>query len=273
MPVVYVIHEPADRAFVERQLILALPALGFDRWVSSEMSRQGLRGEPSLPSLMAQSAAILVVVPASASMTNGSLDDVQAALGCPSPVIPLYLGKRNIEPPNAVLAMLDRVGGIDARAAADEAHPRELWRALAELLPPPRDSGPGGGMARYRDAHRLERAGVFRASYKAINRHDYNRADSLLTAFSDHLAHRPSPYPPGPARADLKALRKKRQFLLMRRYAAAALQFGTEDFEVQRQYAQALIELKNFEQAATVLTRLIEETTAAGDASGSKRAA
>jgi len=263
MPVVYVIHEPADRAFVEQQLILALPALGFDRWISGEMSPRR-NGEPSRPSLMAQSDAILVVVPESASMTNGSLDDIEAALSCPSPVIALYLGQRNIEPPNPVLAMLDRVGGIDARAM-EQAGPRELWRALAELLPPPRDTAPAAGtpsLATRIDWNEQVFSGLL---VEAINRHDYNRADSLLTAFSDHLAHRPSPYPPAAARADLKALRKKRQFVLMRRYAAAVLQFGTEDFEVRRQYAQALIELKNFEEAAIVLTRLIEETTAAGD--------
>lgn len=265
MPVVYVIHEEEDRAFVERQLIRPLPALGFDRWVSSATSPRGTSGERPVRPSMEQSAAILVVVPASGEVTNGFGDDVQAALGCPSPVIPVYLGKRNTEPPNPVLAMLERVGGIDAREARDQSDPRELWRVLAELVPPPAKTEAGLGVAEV--ATRIEwNEEVFSELLaEAINRNDYNRGDSLLSSFSDHIAHRPSPYPAGSARADLKALRRKRQFLLMRRYATAALRSGTEDFQVRRQYAQALIELKDFEPAASVLTRLIDEATAAGD--------
>ena len=49
MPVVYVIYEPHDRSFVEDQLIRPLPALGFDRWLSSGMLQQGPTGAPSIP--------------------------------------------------------------------------------------------------------------------------------------------------------------------------------------------------------------------------------
>src|SRR5207244_5779235 len=91
---------------------------------------------------------------------------------------------------------------------------------------------------------------------EAVGRHDYNRGDALVTAFSRHVTDGAYPYPEQYANADLGALRKKRQFLLMRRYASAVLESGTMDFKVRRQYAQALIELKEFDLAGSVLTRL-----------------
>jgi subtilisin family serine protease len=61
----------------------------------------------------------------------------------------------------------------------------------------------------------------------------------------------------------LKALRRKRQFLLMRRYAEGVQGSGSRDLQVRRQYAQSLIELKQFEEAIEVLTALIADTTPA----------
>jgi len=49
-------------------------------------------------------------------------------------------------------------------------------------------------------------------------------------------------------------------FPLMRDYAAAALHTGTSTFQVQRQYAQALIELADFDTAREVLGKLIAST-------------
>jgi hypothetical protein len=198
---------------------------------------QALNVKPSVPAAMAESAAILVVVPAAASMTKGSLTDVKAALSCPSPVIPLYLGKRNIEPPNPVLAMLDRVGGIDARAM-EQAGPRELWRALAELLPPPRDTAPAGGtpnLATRIDWNEQVFSGLLAEAIKPARLQPRRFAADRVLRIT--FAHRPSPIA-GARQSRSEGLEKERQFLLMRRYAAAALQFGTEDFEVRRQHAR-----------------------------------
>src|SRR5437773_2282647 len=93
MPAVYVIHTEEDRAFVEKRLIRPLPALGFDRWLTTAMFPQPASGLPLIQSAMTRSAAILVVVPASASVADAFCAEVQAALTCPLPVIPVYLGK------------------------------------------------------------------------------------------------------------------------------------------------------------------------------------
>ena len=44
MPTVHAIHTEEDRPFVEKQLIRALPSLGFDRWISSAMLPPDKRG-------------------------------------------------------------------------------------------------------------------------------------------------------------------------------------------------------------------------------------
>ena len=47
----------------------------------------------------------------------------------------------------------------------------------------------------------------------------------------------------------VKALRSKRQFLLMRRYAEAVLKSACNDFQVRRQLGQALIDEAEFRMA------------------------
>jgi subtilisin family serine protease len=265
MSTVYAIHTEEDRPFVEKQLIRALPALGFDRWISSGMLTPGTRGPESMQSAMKGTAATLAVVPASASVTQAFCDEVQAALSGRTPVIPVYRGKRNTEPADPLLAMLQRAGGVDASGAGGDSRAPGWWHALADLLPSAASSGPGGDSTD--NAQRIEwNEEVFSGFLAAaVARHDYSRADSMLTCLTDHIAHRGYPYPQNHARTDLKALRRKRQFLLMRRYAEAALKSGTQDFQVRRQYAQALIELKNFERAIEVLTGLVADATAAKD--------
>ena len=100
---------------------------------------------------------------------------------------------------------------------------------------------------------------------EAVHRHDYNRGVALLADLETHLAKRGSPYPAPDARTDLKTLRDKRQFLLMRLYAEAVLKSGTADARVRRQYGQALIELKEFAYAIEVLTEVVADTTPAKD--------
>jgi subtilisin family serine protease len=256
MALIYAIHSEEDRPFVEQHVIRALPPLGFDHWTSSAMLASDGRGLSLTQSAMKGAAAILVVVPASASVSQPYCDEVQIALSCRSQVIPIYRGRRNTEPADPVLAMLQRLGGVDASEADEGSRAPRWWHTLSDLLP--------SGASDEPDAEWNEDAfSGFLAA--AIAGHDYSRADSLIVAFENHIAGRTTPYPASSAKTDLKALRRKRQFLLMRRYAAAAQQSGTRDFQVRRQYAQALIELKDFDRAIKVLTPLVEEANAAKD--------
>src|SRR5205085_1919331 len=102
---VYTIHTKEDQSFVEEQLLRALPPLGFDRWITRSLS-------PS--SEMEDATVVLVVVPASASVTQAFCDEVQVALSGSAPVIPVYRGKRNTEPADPVLSMLQHAGCVDA---------------------------------------------------------------------------------------------------------------------------------------------------------------
>jgi hypothetical protein len=146
MPVVYLIHSPDDRAFVEKRLICPLPALGFDRWISGPMI--GPASGPSLPqAAIGRCAAILVVVPATASVSNEFRSEVESVLTCPAPVIPVYLGARNTTPPDPVLERLQKLGGLDARAAKEQPDPRELSNLLAPLMPRPRMAAESGHAA------------------------------------------------------------------------------------------------------------------------------
>jgi subtilisin family serine protease len=90
-----------------------------------------------------------------------------------------------------------------------------------------------------------------------LARHDYRTADRLIAALEQHVASRSTAYPALYAHRDLAVLRKKRQFALMRRYAAAVTRSGTNDMRVQRQHGQALIELGEFDAARTVLQAVV----------------
>ena len=266
MPAVYVIYSPEDRAFVEKRLICPLPALGFDRWISRQMSPMA-DGPLSSQSAMTRSAAILVVVPSTATVQKEFSADVEIALSCPVPVVPVYLGARNTSPLHPVLTSLQKLCSIDAKAAKEQSDPDELSNLLARLLPPPGVEVLRGGAEPDFAAPIGWNEELFSTLLAAaVGGHDYHRSDALIAALSRHLVDGAYPYGDQHANTDLATLRKKRQFLLMRRYASAVVDSGTIDFKVRRQYAQALIELKDFDAAMSVLTPLIEETTRAAHA-------
>lgn len=263
MSVVSVIHSEEDRGFVEKRLIRPLPALGFDRWLSAAMFPHSPSPQPVMASAMRSSAAFLVVVPASAAVTEQFCADVQAALTCSPPVIPVYLGKQNSEPPNPVLTLLQKLGGIDAKAAKQQSDPQELWSELARRLPPPTSVTSRQTAAEIAAPIGWNEDVFSRLLAEALGGHDDHRCDALVSALSRYVADGGYPYGDQHANVDLAALRKKRQFLLMRRYASAVIASGTTDFKVRRQYAQSLIELKEFDTAVSVLTPLIKETSEA----------
>ena len=179
-------------------------------------------------------------------------------------MLAVFLGQRNASPPNDVLTLLEKVPAVDARELVDDHQRRRLALALVDILAVPRS---GEKSATPRTAARVEWSEtVFSALLsEAVKRHDYNRGVALLKALEDHLAGRGAPYPSRHARTDLKALRARRQFLLMRRYAEAVLKSGTGDAQVRRQYGQSLIELRDFDHAIKVLTAVVADTTPAKD--------
>src|SRR5262245_50186382 len=108
MAVAYVIHSEEDRPFVEKRLIRPLPALGFDRWASRTLTLSATGSRAQQQSAMKSAAVILAVVPASASVNEPFRQEVEAALECFVPIVPVYLGSRNSTPRDAVLSKLEK---------------------------------------------------------------------------------------------------------------------------------------------------------------------
>ena len=138
---------------------------------------------------------------------------------------------------------------------------KTLWRSLADLLPSPGASGVADAADEGASLPWNEVA-FSRLLADAVARLDHHRSQALIAEFTRQVAAAGEPYPAEHARNDLKTLRRKRQFTLMRAYAAAALSAGTRDFTVRRQYAQSLIELGKFDTARQVLEQLVADVPA-----------
>ena len=262
MPGVFVIHTSADEAFVNDHVLPPLPALGFNR-------KQAMTPGPaaaSVGNVIRRCGAVLAVVPGRVTIEAPLRDLIVAARESGRPVI---LVPRCMEvlstadaadsrlPIDAALASLPAAdGGIPDTAGAIDDH--TLWRSLADLLPSPRTSSPSDRADAGERITWSERA-FSTLLADAVARLDYHRSRFLVAEFARHVTAEGKPYPDTPAQRDLGILRKKRQFTLMREYAAAALRTGTTDFNVRRQYAQALIELGEFDTARQVLDQLMAD--------------
>lgn len=256
MAAVYVVYLQDDRTFVKDWLLPPVAALGFDRWLTAAPLRY-----PDPAPLMERSAAVLVVVSARAPTSEPFAREADAALRSGAPVIPVYLIPPDPGTGSRTMRELAGRTAIDARTASA---PYELWPQLSRLLPlpafaPADDPDAGGGAVPWS----AEALSVLLA--QCMRRNDFDLGGVVVDALSRHARRRTTPYPAGSARTDLGLLRAERQFLLMRRYAAAVVGSGTTDFTVRRQWAQALIELKELDEAVDVLAALIEETTTARD--------
>lgn len=262
MSVIYIAYAAQDRPFVEERLIRPLPALGFDRWLSSGILEPNVAAAPSIALAMQESAVILVVVSASALASPRFLGEVEAALACKTMVIAVYLGEPGAVADYPILGELTKVAGINVPEPAAQFEPHDLWRKLAQLLPRPdsvKSFAELDKIATLAEWNEQIFSGLLKA---AVGRHDFSRGEALVNTFADHVKKRSDPYAATHVNADLDALKQKRQFLLMRKYASAA---GATDFKARRLYAQALIELKDFKRAEDVLLPLVEETTKAKD--------
>jgi len=238
VPAVYLIRLDDDVRFAEGPLLAPLASLGFDRLITAQ------------PSAIENAAAVLVVAPRRPERFEEIADEAAAALRSRTPVVVVQNPVGGSIPDE-----LRTAATIPRAAAADES---ELWRRLARLLKT--DATPEDEL---RDAGvplRWNEVAFSDLLADVARRSDYQSGSELLDAFVDHVGVRGEPYPAEAATTDLKVLRARRQFVLMSRYADAAIRAGSSDHTVRRQYGQALIELKQFGKAIDVLQHVADET-------------
>jgi subtilisin family serine protease/tetratricopeptide (TPR) repeat protein len=236
---VYVIHDPADRPFVESTLLKPLPSLGFDRWISSDTPTAS---EASV----ALCKAALVVVSSAAQRSETVRREAARCLKSTQTLVPVQIDDTVVDNVASGMSALPNVDRGD-----------EITRAFPGLLPPLEDA----------DESATSELGIPIAWSEGIfsqyltdvmTRHDFNRGEALMKRLDRHLQQRKQPYGAAEAKADLKTLRRKRQFRLMEHYASMVLASGTRDFQIQRQLAQSLIEGGKLDRAVPVLERIVD---------------
>ena len=255
MATIYVIHDPADRAFVESTLLKPLPSLGFDRWLSPDVpgSPAPVRGTLAIESC----AVAVVVVSAAARRSETVRHEAGLALKATQAVIPVQLDETDPDDVAEGLGALPKIDPGDAITRAAVPMWKRLRDGLPELLPPvdawvetfPSKAGIAIGWNEEIFSEYLQ---------AALTHHDFNRGESLIVSLQRHLAEQPYPYAATHARNDLKTLRRKRQFHLMGRYADMVLASGTDDLEVRRQLGQSLIERGQLDDALPILQEIVE---------------
>jgi endonuclease G len=255
MATIYVIHDPADRDFVESTLLKPLPSLGFDRWLSPDVlgSAKKARSATGIESC----PAVVVVVSAAARRSEMVCQQAGLALKATQSVIPVQLDDTAPDDVAPGLGALPKIDSGDAIATAAVPMSKRLRDRLPELLPPVdtpvEESTSTAGVAIGWNEE------IFSEYLQgALTHHDFNRGQALITSLERHLSERPYPYAATHARTDLKTLRRKRQFQLMGRYADMVLASGTDDLQVRRQLAQSLIERGQLDDALPVLQGIVK---------------
>lgn len=259
MPVVFVIHAECNKPFVLEHLLPPLPPLGFDRWLSSGLLPADSRVAPTIETAMRLSAAVLAVLSDEAAGDRGLQQELQIALRTGRPLIPVRHVSTWREKWGDALARLPTVNSR-AGTPMDAVDDAELRTNLAALLPPPPPDATGDTIVTWYSAAIPWSEETFSWFLDgAVERHDYDRGESLVSALERHLRASGAPYSTPFARRDLATLRAYRQFALMRRYAESVLGSGSSDFRVRRQYGQALIELGEYADAEKVLEGIAAE--------------
>ncbi len=253
MAIVLVVHAQEDIGLVESKLLPHLPLTGFDRWVASPWLRSG---PLSVRTAVPHCGAILLVVSGLSAKDSWVSQDVELSLAAGRPLVPVLTDGT---PPGKILEGAAAFPFVDLRGSAEQAGER-----LAELLP-------FFSITRTKPLQELLEASkplgwneeVFSASLRqAVSRLDYHRAEELCTFFEQHAKTRPYSYSEEAALEDLKILRKKRYFELIRRLATAQRHTGTDHAQIRRQYAQALIEQGDFSRALGILTGIVRDSGA-----------
>jgi endonuclease G len=259
MPVIFVIHAECNTPFVLEHLLPPLPPLGFDRWLSSGLLPADSRMAPTIETAMRLSAAVLAVLSDEAAGDRGLQQELQIASRSGRPLIPVRHVSTWREKWGEALAVLPTADSR-ARTPVDAVDDAALRMNLAALLPPPLADQSGDTIVNWYCAAIPWTEEIFSWFLeRAVERHDYNRGDALLSTLERHLRASGAPYATQFARRDLAKLRAYRQFSLMRRYAESVLGSGNSDFRVRRQYGQALIELGEYSDAEKVLEGIIAE--------------
>lgn len=218
---------------------------------------------------LARCTAVLAVVPARTLVGARLSEWIRTARDSNRPVILIPHDRQSIaadgttdesqRPIDATLTGLPIVEetGLNGGDAIDD---KALWLSLCSLIPHRRHGGQSVGHIEGSTPLAWHALAFSTLLADAVGRLDHQRAAALVREFSRYCQSVDRPYSAAEAKNDLSVLRKKRMFPLMRDYAAAALNTGTSTFQVQRQYAQALIELADFDTAREVLGKLIAST-------------
>ena len=255
MALVLVIHDAADLTFVEGRLNPPLPALGFDRWISSVALDAGRAGKLSPAAAIAKSSAVLAVISSAASL-DAHRERVAQARKTSTPVIAVCVKPVAIAAGDAVWSTLPLVPASD--------NDERFWHDLAAVLPalPSSSKRTTSGVVIPWDSR------VYSALLNlAISRHDYHRSDDLVSALTGYLKNNKTSYPDDAAKTDLDELRRKRQFSLLSRYGEAVIASGVKNPTVRRLYAQSLIELADYASALKVLKKIVADVPPTHDES------
>jgi len=252
MATALVLHHVADEPFVQESLSPILPILGFDRLRPDVGDRVELTAVD----------VVVIVISASALTDQGFIRQETAAIESRCRLVPIVLDVAVIGDLPKELAMLPAV-----HLKSDGGKP--LFEQLKALLQPvaraattkkatvgiAADVGPAPPAASRREWN----APAFSSLLKqAVDSYDLFGSAELVESFAAHVGAAGA-YPASDASTDLTVLRSKRQFHLLCRYASALVDVGPTAPIVRRQFAQALIEQKNYERALSVLQSIVRE--------------
>jgi subtilisin family serine protease len=254
MATAYVIHAEGDMPFVKEFVLPSLPSNGYDCWLTRHHFSGASFEKDAVARAMGNCEVILIVLSPAILQSLTSIQEIDIALASRRTVIVVQIeaiGEHGARLPARLWALPKVDFTVEGKV--------EAVHLLVALLPPV-DSALSPPETP-KDAERIEwNEGIFSAALaSATERHDHARADSLVAAIVNHLAHRSSAYPPERAYKDLQTLRQEREFNLMCRYAESVIASGTRKDSVRRLFAQALIETGEYGHALGVLQSIIDD--------------
>ncbi len=255
MAIAYVVHASEDSRFVEQQLVVPLPVLGFDRWVSV---RHLAGSSITQAQAIAASGVVLVVLSESAARSSTVTNELKQVAKVGRRVVPVRIDHT----PLADLAQgAESLAAIDLRPdPAQPLTPERVASALRPRLATATSVSPDAGVEERAVPLPWDPGVCSVLLARAVAQHDYSQSDQLVARLATWLQRTRAPYGVEAARQDLGTLRRQRQFPLMQRYASAVRETGMDDPNVMRQSAQALIELGQFDDAIGVLNRILAQT-------------
>ena len=256
MSIAYVIHCDADLDFVKNTLLRSLPCNGFERWVSSTFLK-----DPQTHTIigtMKDCDVIFAVMSPAAADSTDLASEITNGRTIPTPMIAVQAADLTDEECARFPEELSLLPLVDLRHPGPDAR-----RELAALLPIAGDDTTT--LSDVTQPIEWNEEIFSEALADALKLRQHQLAETLIENLAEHIKDRPYPYPSKHAINDLKMLRRKRQFRLMRRYGDAVLASGTQDEEVRRQYAQALIEQREFDKALEMLNSILDDPKSRAD--------